>query len=162
MKRIALLAFIMVLSSKLDAQLIYPQVFSSFGGNLKNETVQLTWTAGEPLYETVSSNVGILTQGFNQTVYITTDIPDFPPYPLPNLTVFPNPFQGILYVNLPTESSETLGIQLFDMFGRCILIKKTNSNLEELHLPHIANGMYVLRITRSNRILKTFRVAKVE
>jgi hypothetical protein len=51
--------------SSIKSQTLCPEVFSCFGGYIQNSSVQLSWTAGEPLYTTVQNMSNILTQDAN-------------------------------------------------------------------------------------------------
>lgn len=48
------------------AQTLQQQVFSSTGGMFNNNTFMLSWTVGEVVIDTYTSQLKILTQGFHQ------------------------------------------------------------------------------------------------
>lgn len=162
MRKIYLITLGLICVWNLNAQLLYPDVFATLGGHIENSLVQLTWTAGEPLYETVSSNSGILTQGFNQTVFATTDIPLEPNINSIEVFVFPNPFQSVLNIKFQTPIIEPVWIQLFDLYGRCLIKVKVGSSLGQIHTSHLPSGLYILRITNTKQTLKIFKVVKIK
>ena len=58
-----------------------------------------------------------------------------------NLIAFPNPSSGLVELPLQFEGSEVL---IFDRFGKMILKTKFNGN--SMHLEHLDNGLYILKV----------------
>lgn len=162
MKRLTFFLLLFVSVNMVYGQTLFPEVFSCFGGYAQNSTVQLTWTAGEPLYTTVQNNSNILTQGFNQSVYVTTvstGIKDVPGY---SIFVYPNPTSHILNISLQSEKSKLLTLQLLDIQGNSLIIQKTAADLEQLNISQFANGVYLLNICDNKQIIKTFKIQKTQ
>lgn len=67
------------------------------------------------------------------------------------ISVFPNPTDGLLHIQLKEANSNSLSIRLTDMLGREILAKKVDivgNDLDtELNLQQVAAGMYQLILT---------------
>lgn len=160
MKKITffLIAFLCVW--KLNAQVLYPEVMSCFGGTAQNSTVQLTWTAGEPLYETVSNNSGILTQGFNQVVYITTftEIKEVSGF---TINAYPNPVQSIVNISLIAEKHTKFNLKVVDLQGNTIYNIKTANDFEQIDVSNFTAGVYFLNISDNKQIIKTFKIIKI-
>jgi len=158
-KILFLLAFLCVW--KLDAQTLYPEVMSTFGGDAQTTAVQLTWTAGEPFYTTVASNETILTQGFNQTlvvIEVVTIAPQFEEY---QLAVYPNPTPNILNISMKAGLKNALILQIFDLQGRLLHTQKAQQNMERVDFSKFTNGVYLLKISDNQQVIKTFKIQKV-
>ena len=81
------------------------------------------------------------------------------------LTLYPNPTQGKLVVEVQLNEAASVELDLFDMMGQC---KHHRSNSEETTLHRVeldittfAEGMYLLRAVSSNRKQATVKVVKV-
>lgn len=62
----------------------------------------------------------------------------------PEVTVFPNPVNQMLYINYQSEFFNT---ELLDQFGRILLSQKGNSEIVSIDVSSIHQGTYVLRIS---------------
>jgi len=160
MRKIGLLLFSLLCVWKLNAQVLYPEVMSCFGGSAQNATVHLTFTAGEPLYTTVENTNNILTQGFNQTVFVSTQTTNIKEVEGYTLKVFPNPTQNIVNVEWQTEKTRALTLQITDMQGKTLLRRKTTNTSEQLDISAFADGLYILKISDNRQVIKTFKVQK--
>lgn len=161
MKNLLFSVLIILSANTVYAQMLYPEVMSCFGGHAQNQTLQLTWTAGEPMYETVSNNDNILTQGFNQTVYVSlvTDIVQIAGF---DLRVYPNPTVSVVHIEILQPMPDNIELNLYDMNGKMLIKQKTNNNVHQLNIAHLAAGMYLLNITDNNKVVKTFKIQKVK
>jgi hypothetical protein len=73
-----------------------------------------------------------------------------------NLSVYPNPSEGIFNINL--ENSAT--IQVFDTTGKQILSKKIASGVTQIDLSPNTSGIYILKATDSNNKTETVKLNK--
>jgi len=134
-KSITLILLALLCYWKLEGQVLYPSVIGAFGGEFKNNSYHLTFTAGEPFFTTVSSNDVILTQGFNQTLVVTTqnttDISILEGY---ELKAYPNPTSEYLILGMKSPHSDELLIELSickaeNYFGKQLTKKNKKSIL---------------------------------
>lgn len=92
---------------------------------------------------------------FTQTIdVIITDVDD-----LNNnftIDVFPNPNDGIFYVNIESEEAENFQLELFDMNGRrlndFIIENKNNTVTEVFDVQHLSQGVYFLKVKTDNGV----------
>ena len=140
MKKITIFLIAFLCVWKLEAQMLYPEVMSCFGGDAKNANVQLTFTAGEPLYQTVSNNAGILTQGFNQVVYVlsVTSVEEVGGY---EFKAYPNPSSSIVNIEIATENKSKLDLKIIDIQGKLIFANKNINNLEQIDISSFTSGI---------------------
>ncbi|MCE9538037.1 MAG: T9SS type A sorting domain-containing protein [Bacteroidetes bacterium] len=82
------------------------------------------------------------TINYNQPVIITTTaattIPDF-------CKVFPNPFSGVITVNLKNKTAETK-ICVYDVLGKCVFDKVSKNDKEKIDLSGKPKGIYILEV----------------
>lgn len=115
-------------------------------------TVTLTDSDGVQIYRTTGDfgssektnffSNGVL--GVNQTI-------------LENVSIYPNPTQGILNI----ANAETADIQVYDMLGRMILSKVNISLNEQLNVSGLTVGAYFVTISKEgNTTTKKFVVSK--
>jgi len=161
MKKTVWLLFTLLCALQLNAQMLYPEVMSCFGGAAQNSAVHLTFTAGEPLYTTEQNHNAILTQGFNQSVFVSTQTTGIEEVTGYTINVFPNPTQSQIHLQWQTEKATELSLQLTDMNGKTLLKRNTTDTNEQIDLSKFANGMYILQVMDKQTVIKTFKVQKI-
>lgn len=163
MRLLAFLLFLLLgLVHAVDGQTLSPEVYSCFGGTADDATVQLTWTAGEPIYTTVQNSSNILTQGFNQSLYVTSVPTGIEEVSQNSIMAYPNPTTSIVNVALKMEKQRSFDMQLFDLSGKKLLALRSSSDLEQIDVSQFATGVYLLKISDSKQIVKTFKIEKVQ
>ena len=85
----------------------------------------------------------LATQYFNGTLS-TDDI-----LSADHLDIYPNPFSDVLYVK--NHKNERINYQLFSLDGKLIHSGNINQNSHALNLEHLKNGMYLLKMIRSDK-----------
>ena len=144
------------------AQLLYPEVYSCFGGDIRTDAFQITWTGGEPLFETYVANETILTQGFNQTVQVIEEITFIEELNL-HLSVYPNPASDYLVIQLNQEYKNGLSVRLVNIQGAGCGIFKFNSSTAVIDVSGLAPGMYYLQISDpDSNAMKTFKITIIK
>ena len=91
----------------------------------------------------------------NQTINISSNVLNTNSFELANFSMFPNPSNGLISVKFEPQSSDQVGIQIFDLQGRRILEKTYDSDQsvfeQTLNLGNFANGVYLVRIHQGDR-----------
>ena len=77
-------------------------------------------------------------------------------FELSNLSVYPNPSNGLINVSFQTTSNDAVEIVLFDLQGRKVFRSKQNSNNQSMfnqsiNTRRLSNGIYLLRAIQGNR-----------
>ncbi|HRO43725.1 MAG TPA: serine hydrolase [Flavipsychrobacter sp.] len=88
------------------------------------------------------------------TIQLATDISDIHHTP-PKVTIYPNPSQGKIYISgMPSGK-----LQLSDINGRQ-LFSSAFEDKKEITLPHVAPGLYIVRLTddKGNNIHSTLKI----
>ena len=134
------------------------ELISSGGSYYQDANIQVSWSIGETVVETISSGDYQLTQGFHQSEYeISTTVqnPDFNT----NIKIYPNPTKDFLIVNV-SEVLPANEILVFDQNGKIILQKNIHSSNEKIDLTSYANGLYYIQVLSGKIKVKEFKVVK--
>ena len=167
-----LFALSIFISNDTFCQKLSPEVISSAGDISKTASVSLEWTLGETIIESSKTANKYYTQGFHQTYLKVTSI--LPPNDESlasdyNMTVFPNPVEGILEVkisteNLPQDKNDKVNLFLIDILGQQLSVQKINEKPGStfLDMTDFPSGVYFLKAQKENGLLlKSFKIVKV-
>ena len=82
-----------------------------------------------------------------------------------NIMVSPNPANASLFIMMADlMSTKDITFELFDMQGRTVLkqstldIKGSNSNFKEINTSQFDNGIYFLRLSLDNQLIKNSKL----
>ena len=141
----------------LSAQKISQQVLNSTGKTTTLNTIELSWSVGEPEIATLKNSTVVLTQGFLQpdvhvhnssieTINISNDI-----------SVFPNPVHDQLFIKQSSDIIETMS--LYNALGQRIMEQKFESPILDMSL--LKPGIYFINlVTYGHREVHTFKIIK--
>ena len=62
------------------------------------------------------------------------------------LSIYPNPANGILHIDLPEIPVENSSIQLYDIMGKFVFEEALSSKTNTILLPELPNGTYLLKV----------------
>lgn len=144
------------------SQSITPQVVSSAGGEFFSDEAGLTWTLGESVSTTLMSDEHMITQGFQQTWLLITEVVDRTAFATMQVTVYPNPTAHMLHIRMDGQYPEMEAL-LSDMNGK--EIKRQRLQVEyrttSMDLSGLAMSTYLLRVSSlDEKLQKTFRIIK--
>ncbi len=154
MNRKTIMLFPILISSSLFGQ----QALVS-SGNLANVNgVQLSWSIGEPVVETVDGGGATLTQGFQQSNVFISDVSE---NIISDYRVFPNPIKNQFTIELIRDRNETsLKAFLFNLNGKLIKEIQLSSLSTIVNTNDLSVGSYLLQITTETQN-KTFKIIKI-
>jgi len=76
------------------------------------------------------------------------------------LSVYPNPTNSFLSIEVKTDKQRDLLLSLFDINGRLIFQKKMTGNKQTIKMQNYKPGTYILKITEANKEIKTYKIVK--
>jgi hypothetical protein len=83
--------------------------------------------------------------------YVTTGISD--PQATENLSVFPNPTDGIVYLNWDNSLSGPIDVRVIDMQGKTLFINHfTNNGKAQFNLSNYPKGIYLIWMKDKNQV----------
>ncbi len=146
-----------------SAQSLSPEVIATAGDYNEAGGVSLSWTVGEPVVTTISSNDNILTQGFQQPDYrIETNVEDiFKPYF--SVKIYPNPSSDIINIEVKAVKDENARFVLFDATGKQITEINLQFNQPALmDLSQYASGNYFGRLlSADSKVISSHSIQKI-
>lgn len=132
---------------------------NSTGGKATGTNGTVTYSVGQTVFNTSSSESGTILEGVQQPyeIFITTGI-EMTTINL-ELKVFPNPTTNIL--NLTVEIEENgLSYQIFNISGKILESKKINSRITQIGMLDLKPSTYFLRVLKKDQIIKSFKIIK--
>ncbi|MCK4679348.1 MAG: T9SS type A sorting domain-containing protein [Bacteroidales bacterium] len=164
MKKITLLFITGFFSLTLFSQSLSPEIIATAGDYFVGSNASLSWTIGEPIIETVSSDGIILTQGFQQSYYTILAVQDNDTDTY-DVHIYPVPARDFINIDITSSvSPANLNLELFDVMGMRVyqnFIESTTFH-EKIQLSHYQTNMFFLKITNTaNQQVKTFKILKV-
>jgi hypothetical protein len=131
------------------------QLVSTSGDFYANSTIQMEWSLGETIIESIGDGEILLTQGFHQSYLKFSDTVDN------SIFVYPNPFDLYLFIDVPELESERMYCKIWDVTGRLIYDIHNLSCFNQVYTAEFAFGMYLVRIYDSkSRVVKTQKIIK--
>jgi hypothetical protein len=163
MKHYLLILLFGLCATSLQAQ----EVVTTAGSYGETTSGSLSWTVGEPVIETITDGNNTLTQGFQQSKLTVTAINNLKISGI-ELSVYPNPTNSILSIEVKTDKQRDLLLSLFDLNGKLILQKKMTGNKQTIQMQNYKPATYILKIMQakdSNRkdaihCVSTFMIIK--
>jgi serine protease AprX len=65
--------------------------------------------------------------------------------------MYPNPFSDFTTIELPPQYSGTFDIKIYDLMGREVMTKTTQTNKFELARQQLQEGVYLMEIYHNKR-----------
>jgi hypothetical protein len=142
-------------------QLSYAQeTIPSSGGNATGTGGTFSYTVGEVIHTTNTSSTGSVLQGVQQAYEIQTlSNPELLTVQLTAVT-YPNPTTDYVVLKITDTALVNLQYTLFDLSGKTIVSKKITTSSTEINMINFFVGMYLLKLTKKNQPIKTFKIIK--
>lgn len=135
------------------------EVVSTAGETNKTADIEIGWTIGEVVIETISTSSSTLTQGIHQTRIRITAISEVD-WPGLKIIVFPNPVNDKLNIEFNTLSEEMFFV-VIDMMGKTIQLDFIKNDKTILDFSDVAAGLYYLKIqTKEGKPVQTFKIVR--
>ena len=134
---------------------------SSSGSNASGTGGTVSYTVGQVVYTTHIGTNGSVAQGVQQPyeISVVNGIEEANDINL-ILDTYPNPATDFVKLKIENYKSENLGYQLYDIQGKIYLKNKIESNETNIAIGDFAVGIYFLRVTDTDKYIKTFKIIK--
>ena len=163
MKRISLFIVVIFFTTFSFSQSISNEL-SSNAGDIGTDSYgnTLSWSVGEVVTQTYSSDNNKLTQGFHQGRLTFVNIDEKSELDF-TVNIYPNPTTNILTIDISKlPDNETIEVKILDINGK--LINERQLNLSNtIDFRNYTKGTYLISIYNSkNEIIKTGKIIKSE
>lgn len=162
MRRNVLIIITLFFSVQLMAQSLKQEVIASAGGYNVNGNFTISWTLGETIIPTFTSQDGtlILTHGFQQNLIITA-INENLDTPV-KVKIYPNPASSIVTIQFEAATDKEILLYILDTQGKLIKTDRIEeSTLEKnIDLEDLPSGVYYLRMIKGNMV-NVYKVVKL-
>ena len=136
------------------------ETIPSTGGNASGIGGASSYTAGQLVYTTNISTSGSVSQGVQQAFeFQTLSNPGLLAAQLTAVT-YPNPTTDFIVLKITDTTLKNLQYTLFDLNGKTIARNPIRTSSTEIPMKNLSIGMYLLKLTKKNKPLKTFKVIK--
>ncbi len=154
-----LLGLALISSSISIAQSVTPDVTASAGAHFAIPSIQISWTLGETITQTLSNSSAQLTQGFQQSNISVVGISDYDfSY---SVEAFPNPTIDVVRIKLSDNFTEGR-LSIIDPTGKIIHKKEITESEFILDFAPYSQGTYFLNLMNSTgELLHTVRLQKI-
>lgn len=158
MKKI-LVGITLLMSSISFAQSITPEVTAAAGAHFAIPSIQMSWTLGETVTESITDGTTHFTQGFQQSNISLVGISDFDfTY---TVNAFPNPTIDVVRIQLSENSAEGK-LNIIGPTGKILLERAITESDFLLDFATYAQGTYFLNLmNQSGTILHTIKLQKL-
>jgi len=134
---------------------------NSSGGNAIGSGGKLGYTIGQITYHQNSSGTHSASQGIQQSFEISTVLSvENTEHLKLQLTAFPNPTTKYLTLSFGEKGKTRTAYQLFDVSGKLLQSKSNLQNKETVPMQNFSNGVYYLKVSNKNNLIKTFKIIK--
>ena len=159
MKKIFLRLFPVFLFASVFNVLTAQEVLSTAGDHNVGNSVQVSWTVGEPVIETGLNGQYYLTQGMHQGDMVVTAISEISALGF-EIKAYPNPVTNQLKLNVNTSNLEGLNYALYNETGQLLVKGRIESELTTIPMEKYSPSSFLLRVRSDENELKLFKIIK--
>ena len=142
-------------------QLSYAQeTVPSTGGNASGAGGSFSFTVGQVFYTSNTSSAGAVSQGVQQVFEIQTLSNTGLSTAQLTAVTYPNPTTDDVVLKIIDTGLENLQYTLFDLNGKTIDSKKIRTSSTQITMKNYSIGLYLLKLTKKNQPIKTFKIIK--
>lgn len=136
------------------------QAFSATGGDASGSGGAVSYTVGQVVYTTKTDSTGTLNEGVQQT-YTIEPVDGINEQLLAmEITLFPNPSNALINLQIEDVKSTSLSFTLTDITGKRLLEKVIISNITPINLEQYASGTYFIKVVDGESRSRSFKVIK--
>ena len=154
-----LIGLVLITSSISLAQSVTPDVTATAGAHFAIPSIQISWTLGETITQTLSNSSAQLTQGFQQSNISVVGISDYDfSY---SVEAFPNPTIDVVRIKLSDNVTDGR-LSIIDPTGKIIHEKEITESDFILDFAPYSQGTYFLNLMNQDGVLlHTIRLQKI-
>ena len=132
----------------------------STGGNALTEVVSPTSNTTYTVIGTDASGC-LNTVTFTQYVTVCTDVENVNANEYNNISIYPNPSNGILIVSNLNNTSVELVMEIIDSQGKQVMTERINNKINQINITKLVNGFYIVKLWHNSELIGTKKVSKI-
>jgi len=132
------------------------------GGNASGSGGTVSYSVGQVAYTTnTGGSNGSVAQGVQQPfeISVITGLEEAKGISL-SVSAYPNPTADFLNLKVENYDNTNLSYQLFDISGKLLESKKITGNQTSIVMSNLVPATYFVKVTESNKEVKTFKIIK--
>lgn len=142
------------------------EAFPAAGGTVNGQGGSVSFTVGQVVYSTVSSQEHTVSQGVQQPyeIYVVTSSGEIPLTGI-EIQAYPNPATDFLTLSVETEMNQylkPLAYELFDMTGRVLEKKIISAGHTNIPMGHLAPATYFVKVYHSAKTTSLMQSSSVQ
>jgi hypothetical protein len=160
--KLKLLTMILLISGLGNLNLQAQKVISATGGDANGTGGSVSYTIGQMFNSTQTGTNGFLiTEGVQQAyeIFTLTSVPQAENISL-EILVYPNPVTEYLTIQLNDYETADLQFKIFNMKGNLLKTVKAKGNETLINASGFSSGIYFVKITDNQKLIKTFKIIK--
>jgi hypothetical protein len=134
-------------------------IITTSGSYEKSSTTSISWTLGELVTSSYINDSISFCQGFQQPDLSITIVDQIPEIDY-NISIAPNPVSEFITLNIDEAINTKIEYNIIDISGNILYKNNVISNKTEIQFTSFKSGTYLLKIVKSNIIVKTFKIVK--
>ena len=136
------------------------ETHSSSAGNASGTGGTSSYTVGQVIHTTNTSSTGSVSHGVHQAFeFQTLSNPELLTVQLTAVT-YPNPTTDNIVIKITETVLENVQYTLYDSNGKTLVSKPIRTSSTEIPMKKITEGIYLLKLTKKNQPIKTFKIIK--
>lgn len=135
------------------------QSFVGAGGDASSEEGYISYSVGQIFYTSVNTNRGSNSQGVQQA-YEIVELTKTPDSKKLKMVVYPNPTSNFIILEMKGEEIPKLTYVLYELNGKILKNGAVNARTTELSMNDMESAVYLLKIYRGKKLIKSFRIIK--
>ncbi len=136
------------------------EVLSTGGGHFSNTSIQMSWTLGEPIIETIENSGTILTQGMHQPNLKITAVGELAGLDV-EILAYPNPAKDFLHLRVESTKQEAFSYRLYGAGGELKTAGELSGNQATISMQGYVPASYFLKVADKENVFKTFKIIKI-
>jgi len=131
------------------------------GSNASGSGGTVVYSVGQVVYTTNAGANGTVAQGVQQPfeISVVTGLEEAKGINL-SILAYPNPTTDYLTLSIDNFEISKLSYQLYDMSSKLLENKKIEGNQTSIVMSNLLPGTYFVKVTKSNKVVKTFKIIK--
>jgi hypothetical protein len=131
------------------------------GGDVIGTEGSVSYSIGQVVYTIKKGINGFVVEGVQQPYEISVLV-GIEPARNTNLicTVYPNPTNDLLTLEVDIADNENLFYQLYDMLGKLLVSKNLIDKKTIISMANLAPATYFLKVTDNQKVVITFKIIK--